>query len=202
MWGIWSPHNHNHSLVIDSNESDLFLVGYWTSPRLPFVSYCVLNDVHAVLMLMRKLSINMKLKSEDIFNPTEMSSVEEAKSGARGLKINVSMTALDGGFSKWEKGIVRICYLITSSKCFLLGWLTVPCEFTFLWLLKHVCVLNMMNFVRWLTGNSCQCCFLFPGAFPVTTANFCSMTFHPQASIEASGLSRNYTVQKHLHTLK
>lgn len=36
----------------------------------------------------------MKLKFEDFFNPTEMSSVEEAKSGARRLKINVSM---DGG---------------------------------------------------------------------------------------------------------
>lgn len=84
-------------MVIVSNESDLFLVGYWTSTRLPFVSYCVFNDVHAVLMLMRKLSVNMKLKFEDFFNPTEMSSVEEAKSGARRLKINVSMTALDGG---------------------------------------------------------------------------------------------------------
>lgn len=94
VWGIWSPHK---SLVIVSNESDLFLVGYWTSPRLPFVSHCVFNDVHAVLMLMRKLSVNMKLKFEDFFNPTEMSSVEEAKSGARRLKINVSMTALDGG---------------------------------------------------------------------------------------------------------
>lgn len=45
----------------------------------------------------------MKLKFEDFFNPTEMSSVEEAKSGARGLKINVSMTALDGGFKCGKK---------------------------------------------------------------------------------------------------
>lgn len=38
----------------------------------------------------------MKLKSEDFLNPTEISSVEEEKSGARGLQINVSMTVLDG----------------------------------------------------------------------------------------------------------